>query len=80
MVGGSSPSEPTSSMKTELHRFKQETWDKDQLDVTIHEGAIVAVDGVEVHTSREQALANIILRLNAGMLWLKADIEKLKNP
>lgn len=65
-------------MNTELHRFKQQTWDEKQLDVTIHDGMIVAVDGIPVNTDREQALANILLRLNAGMSWLQKDIEKLK--
>jgi len=41
---------------------------------------MVAVDGVTVNTQRELALADTILLLNAQSLYLKGEIELLKNP
>lgn len=60
-----------------IHTYTQERW-QEQHPVTIHEGAIVSVDGIEVSTQREQALAWIILRLHAQGLVLKNEIEKMK--
>ena len=44
------------------------------MSVEIHTDGEVTLDGTAL-SPREQALANIILRLNAGMNWLKKDLE-----
>lgn len=44
------------------------------MSVEIHTDGEVTLDGTAL-SPREQGLANIILRLNAGMNWLKKDLE-----
>lgn len=61
-------------MKT-LKTFNQEAW-HEQHPVSINTGAIVTVDGVEVNTPREQALAWILLRLNAQVIGLQRQLEE----
>jgi hypothetical protein len=58
-------------MRAIIKTFQQEPWHKVP-DVSIHEGAIISMDGLETQTDREQALAWIILRLNAQVLALKS--------
>jgi hypothetical protein len=41
-------------------------------------GAIVEVGGVPVTGDREQALANIIMRLNAQVISLEAKVQELE--
>ena len=57
--------------------FKQQAWNE-QLDIVIGKNGMVSVDGMEVSTARENALANIILRLNAGVDYWKQQFEELK--
>lgn len=59
-----------------LQTWKQESWNP-QLDVTLFEGAIIAVAGVPVNTERETALANIILRMNGSTIVKEQDNKKL---
>lgn len=59
-----------------IKTFEQQTWDS-QMSVNIHKDNSVTIDGSEL-SIREQALANIILRLNAGMEILKKDLENVK--
>jgi len=60
-------------MSPVLKKFEQEAWHP-QVSVEIHTDGVVTLDGTELNP-REQALANIVLRLNAGMNWLKRDLE-----
>lgn len=60
-------------MQPVLKTFEQEAWNP-QMSVEIHTDGVVTLDGTEL-SPREQALANIILRLNAGMNWWKKDLE-----
>jgi len=60
-----------------LRTWKQQAWNP-QLDVTLLRGAIVEVGGVPVTGDREQALANIIMRLNAQVISLEAKVQELE--
>ena len=59
-----------------IKTFEQQAWDI-QMSVNIHDDNSVTIDGI-VLSVREQALANIILRLNAGMEILRKDLENVK--
>ena len=56
--------------------FKQQSWNE-QLDVVIGDNGIVSVDGIDVSSVRENALANIVLRLNASVIEWKRRTEEL---
>ena len=57
-----------------LRTFKQQGMNP-KADVAIHKGAIVTVDGEPTRTAREDALAMIILRLNATSNQLRKDLQ-----
>lgn len=59
-----------------IKTFEQQTWHP-QMSVNIHKDSSVTIDGI-VLSVREQALANIILRLNAGMEILRKNLEDEK--
>ena len=59
-----------------IKTFEQQAWDI-QMSVNIHDDNSVTIDGI-VLSVREQALANIILRLNAGMEILRKNLEDEK--
>ncbi len=59
-----------------IKTFEQQAWDI-QMSVNIHDDNSVTIDGI-VLSVREQALANIILRLNAGMEILRKNFEDEK--
>jgi uncharacterized protein YpuA (DUF1002 family) len=72
-------------MSDKIREFKQLHTSLPNLHVTIHKGAIVKVANSPVNTSREQALAWIILRLNAQSqiyqqenITLKEELKKTK--
>ena len=60
-----------------IRTYKQESWNK-QLDVEIRKGGIVTLQGQEVTTDNEKALANIILRLNGYWTVTHEEVIKLK--
>lgn len=60
-----------------IKSFDQQAW-HEQLKVSIEKGAVVTVDDKEVCTSREQALAWIVLRLNGQNLYLNQEVNKMK--
>ena len=62
-----------------IKTFEQQAWDI-QMSVNIHDDNRVTIDGVgsTLLDNRERALANIILRLNAGMEILRKDLENVK--
>jgi hypothetical protein len=59
-----------------IKTFEQQTWHP-QMSVNIHKDSSVTIDGIALSV-REQALANIILRLNAGMEILRKNLEDEK--
>ena len=61
-------------MKTSIRVFQQQIW-REPRDVAIHPHAIVTVNGQDVATKNEIALANIILRLNAYNQTLKKILD-----
>jgi hypothetical protein len=63
-------------MSKVIKTFEQQAWDI-QMSVNIHKDSSVTIDGI-VLSVREQALANIILRLNAGMEILRKNLEDEK--
>jgi len=63
-------------MSKVIKTFEQQAWDI-QMSVNIHKDSSVTIDGL-VLSVREQALANIILRLNAGMEILRKNLEDEK--
>lgn len=62
-----------------IKTFEQQTWHP-QMSVNIHKDSSVTIDGAggTLLSVREQALANIILRLNAGMEILRKNLEDEK--
>jgi hypothetical protein len=63
-------------MNEEVKVFEQQSW-KTQGKVIVHKNARITIDDSELNF-REQLLANIILRLNAGMEILRKDLENVK--
>ena len=66
-------------MSKVIKTFEQQAWDI-QMSVNIHDDNRVTIDGVgsTLLDNRERALANIILRLNAGMEILRKNFEDEK--
>ena len=60
-----------------LRTFTQEPW-HEQHTVVINEGAIVTIDGLGTTGRIEQALAWVILRLNAETIQLRRHISELE--
>lgn len=58
-----------------LHRYNQQAWNP-QHTVAIHKNGVVSVDGIPVATEREQAIANILLRMNANNIALKIKVYR----
>jgi hypothetical protein len=59
-----------------IKAFEQQAWHP-QMSVNISEDNSVTIDGSDISV-REQALVNIILRLNAGMKILMKNLEDEK--